>query len=225
MSDELSFLSEEEPTSMPAPEAPEPQPEPEPAPQPEPEPEPQPEPAPPEPPQVPLEALHGERERRRRAEQEAEELRRRYEQQQAPEDYDQGPPPPEIIALNVKLDISQQMAEERFGAEAVNEGLEWFKRQSPALQQELRSTRHPYGAMMDRYQREKALGEFNADEWSAFKAWKAAQSGQAPAAAPTPAPTPAPAPKPPPSIVSAPSAGGVQTQVAEDPFEAEFKRK
>lgn len=144
-------------------------------------------------------------------------------------------------ALNTRFDISEDLARGKYGDQAVDETIAWTQAksaQSPAFYAELQSQRNPYEFAIQAKRREDAFARLgDGSKLDAFLAWEAAQ---AQAGAPNPAPqgqnplAVAPAavtpqssapPVPPPSLAAAPSAGGVQTQVVEDPFEAEFPKR
>lgn len=223
---------------------------PEPAPEPEPQPEPEapPEPAPmeveapeaipqPEAERVPLAAVKAERDRRQALEQENARLRAALMPQAKPDPYEE----PEAYdnyraeqdaagRLNLKLDMSEELTRQVLKDDAlVDTARDWAMArfaQSPAFYQEVMSHRNPYGYVVEKYRREQALEALgDPSEVDAFRAWKAAQSETQPVAAQAVAP---PKPSAPPrSLASAPSAGGIATQVEEDGdgYDAEFKRK
>lgn len=246
MSEDLSFLEEDEPTRAPDAQPPEIAPAPQAEQPPEPTPnaaepvtpinEPQPDPA--GPPVVPIGVMHAERDRRLAVEQELTRLRAAQQPPAVPDPYEDPAgyqqyqaAHTEQIALNVKLDLSEDMARERHGDEIVDKARDWALARmntSPAFRAEVLGQRNPYGYAVQQYQREQALEELkDPAEFAAFRAWKAAQTapGQ-PQPAAIAAPPQRTAPTPPPrSLASAPSAGGVQTQVVEDPFEAEFPKR
>jgi hypothetical protein len=209
--------------------APEPQPEPQAAtPAPEPAPEPAPAPAPvaeakPDVPQghVPLSAMLDEREKRKELERQLQEFQR---QQTAPKvpDPDEDPDAynrfqidqAQQIALNTRLDMSEEMAREKHGNDVVDAARDWTLQrfqQNPAYRDEVLSQRNPWGYAVQQFQRHTALDKLgDTSEIDAFLAWKAAQATgvtttqpAAPAADPSPAPT-----IPTRSLASAPSAGG-----------------
>lgn len=112
--------------------------------------------------------------------------------------------------LNVKLDLSEEMMREKHGDELVDKAKSWALEQfrsKPGFQQEVLSQRNPYGYVVQHYQRDQIAGSVTQDDFAQFQAWKAAQANPQPAPAVQPAQTQE---LPPPSLVSAPSAGGVQ---------------
>jgi hypothetical protein len=252
MADELSFLDGEEPvdTATPAPEPVQEAPEApqdgetaEPAAEPTPEPASEPAPAPtPDPGFVPLTAVLDEREKRQAAERRAQEMERRAQDLEAQRQAAPIPDPYEDpdgyrafqtqqfqqAQLNIRLDLSEDLARGKHGDDLVTAAQQWALgryEQSPAFRQEVLSHRNPYEFVVQQYQRDQFVSQVQPSDYEAFKAWQAAQ-----AAAPQPAPAaqaapPQPATIPRQSLAGAPSAGGVQTQVVEDPFEAEFSRK
>ena len=200
------------------------------------------EPAKPEPGFVPFAAVLDERDKRKKLEQDIEELRK---QQQIPV---QPQPIPDMfedpdgyrahqageaqrLALNVKLDLSEDMARGVHGDELVDKARDWAIQrfqQNPGYQTEVFSQRNPYAYVVAQYQRDQIASTVTPDDFQQFMAWKTAQTGlqQQPAAAPTETTSPA---KPPPrSLASAPSAGSVNTeptQTEEEIFAETFARK
>jgi hypothetical protein len=206
------------------------------APEPEPTPEPVAEPVleqpitpTPEPGHVPLSVVQAERERRQNAERELETLRKQTAppppppQQSIPDRYDD----PEgyeayqaeqqqATILNVKLDLSEDMARGRHGEELVDQAKAWALQrfeQSPAYRQEVLSHRNPYEKAVQDFRRDQVASQVQPDELDEYLAWKASKANPAPStpapAALAPAPAPRTAPTPPPrSIAAAPSAGG-----------------
>lgn len=189
----------------------------------------QPEPAPvapqtPEPPQhAPITALLDERDKRQKAERERDELQARLRQAQPrepqaiPDPYDD----PEGFAqfqaaamdhriYQANLVWSRRMAEVQHTPETVNEAHEWgVKRcdEDPFFNQKVQTSPDPYGFVLAEWKREQLLAEVGPDDLTAFRAWKASQSGAQPVAG-QPAPPSPPVARPPVSLVNAPSAGG-----------------
>lgn len=206
--------------------APEPQPEPQAQPErdeagrfkaKEPEaPQPQPE-AKPEQPMVPLAALHEVRDELKAFKAEAERLR----QQQQPQP--EAPTPPDMFEdpegwqayqaqqfqsalYQQRLDISHRFAVQQHGEQAVSEAVEWAKQRcdsDPHFNQMAMSNPDPVGFAIEQFRRDQIASKVDLSEYEQFQAWKQAQA-QAAQTAPPPQSTP------PKSIVSAPSAGGVQ---------------
>jgi hypothetical protein len=138
------------------------------------------------------------------------------------------PPPPQPVAipdpiedpqgfidyqnhqrLNDKLDISEEITRASHGDTLVDAARDWALAQfraNPAFQHQVFQQRNPWGFVVGQYRQQESLARLGDDpsDIEAFLAWKAAQSAvhsAAPAASPV---------APPPSIVSAPSAGGIQ---------------
>lgn len=106
-------------------------------------------------------------------------------------------------AMDVKLNLSEELAREKYGDQTVTEAQQWAMekfQQSPAYQSEVLQQRNPYSYVIQQFKREQALQKLDPDKLDAFMAW---QQQQATAPAPTPQ-----SPPPPQSIASAPSAGG-----------------
>lgn len=186
-----------------------------------PQPEPAPQPAPaaqtPEPAHAPLTALLDEREKRQNAERELAELRKQV-----------APPPPAAPApdyyedpagytdqrtLNIRLDLSEDMARGKHGEETVTAAQQWAlarMQASPAFNAEVLSNRNPYEFVVQAYQRDQVVSQLTPDTLAAFKSWQVAQAAlqsQQPAASAAP---PTPVAPPPVSLASATSAGGMQ---------------
>jgi len=169
---------------------------------------------------VPLQALHETRDEVKALKAELEKLRpvSQQEPQQAPDIFEN----PEAYSaylqnqitqatLNERLNLSEEMARQSAGDEAVTAAQEWGKQQlaaNPAFAQTFYAQRNPYGFLVNEYRRSQTLAQLgNADpkEVEAFLAWKAAQTQ------PGEQPNPEPSPAPPRSIASAVSAGGLHT--------------
>lgn len=134
----------------------------------------------------------------------------RFEDPQGFEDYQVQQQ--QAAILDVRLDISEEMARAKHGDEAVNAAQQWALEQYaqvPGFQQRVLTHRNPYEFVVSEYQRHQLVSELTPDVLAEFKAWKAAQGQLQAQAAAAPAAPPTPA-APPPSIASAPSAGGVQ---------------
>lgn len=112
--------------------------------------------------------------------------------------------------LNIKLDLSEDMARSRHGEDLVDSAKEWALQkmeQSPAFAQEVLSNRNPYEFAVQAFNRDQLVSNLTPADVASFRAWQAAQSGQAPA--PIPAAPAAPhVAAPPRSIASDTSAGG-----------------
>lgn len=112
-----------------------------------------------------------------------------------------------FAAINTKLEVTEDLAREKFGDELVDKARDWALNafaNDPATRQKIIDSRNPYRTVVEMYQRDQMVSQVQPDDWAQFQAWKQAQ-----AAAPT-APTAPEAPPPPKSIAAAPSAGGVQ---------------
>jgi len=196
----------------------------------------------PEPGVVPITVMLDEREKRQKLEQELAQLRASQQQpepQQVPDMFED----PEGFriyqqqvasqaTLNAKLDISEEMARDKFGDEVVDKARDWALQQSkirPGFYQELIQQRNPYRYAVEQYRREEIASQVTPDDFAQFQAWKAAQAAltQAPAAA-APVPPDAPRSLPPRSLASAPSAGGVMTEpepTEQDIFEGAIPKR
>lgn len=191
---------------------------------PEPAPEPQAAPAPPAipPGYVPTTALQSERERRQAVEARLQQYEAARAAEPMPDPYED----PEGYAraqrqdmqtqtLNVKLDLSEDMARERHGDEAVDTARDWALAkfaQSPTFQSEVLSKRNPYEFVVQQFKREQLFANVSPDELEQFRAWKATAN---PLTQAQPAPQPVVAQTaatpsivaPPRSLASAPAAG------------------
>jgi hypothetical protein len=108
-----------------------------------------------------------------------------------------------------RLYFSAQLAETKYGKDTIEEAHKWgFQRceTDPYFNARVRASQDPYSLVVSEYQREQIASQVSPDRFKAFQAWEAAQA-QAQQAPPVVPPQPA---TPPRSIVSAPSAGGVQ---------------
>ncbi len=196
--------------------------------------EPEPEQPKPEAQHVPITALLDERDKRRTLEQELERLRASQQPTQQPSAPDMFDDPEgyasyqsamtEQTAINTKLDISEEMARDKFGDEEVEAAKNWALSQfqsRPDFQRQVLTQRHPYKFAVEAYRREQMVSQVTPDDFAQFKAWQAAQSQIQAQTKPAPQ-------APPRSLASAPSAGGILTEVLpseEEDFEAAFARK
>lgn len=195
----------------------------------------------PEPQHAPISALLDERDKRKAAEAELQRYRAQEAQQQAPQAPDMFEDPEgyrahqeQIVtaqALSTKLDISEELARDKFGDELVDQARDWALQKftaRPGFQQEVFGQRNPYRYVVEQFQRDQMASQVSPDDFAQFQAWKAAQT-ELQASQPQPAaPTPSPRAVPPRSLASAPSAGGVMTEVQqseEEVFEEIFPRK
>lgn len=192
--------------------APEPDPQPEPEPVvAEPEPAAQPEPHTPPPGYVPVAALQALREEMRALKQ----PQQQHQQPEIPDPYDDPQGFAEYQAhqtqqatLNIKLDISEDLARAKHGDEPVEKARDWAlsrMQQSPSFRDEVLSNRNPYEFIVQAYQRDQVVAQLTPEKLAAFEAWQAAQANPAPQPAIPPA-----TPAPPRSIASQPSAGSAK---------------
>lgn len=78
----------------------------------------------------------------------------------------------EKAALNSRLDMSEQMAVDQYGAEKVKEAYEALKAaQDPATHQKILNEKHPYAALVKWHSQSKVINEIGDDP----EAWKKAQ--------------------------------------------------
>lgn len=165
----------------------------------------------PEPGHVPMAALLDERDKRKALEDRLKALESAQPAANAPE----LDPDTQNALLQTRLNISEEMARDKFGDELVNKARDWIVQrfaENPAFQQEVLGKPNPYKFTVQEYQRHERLSAVSDDsEWTAFQTWKAA--GGTSAAPPAPqaaaaAPVAAAPPTPPASIAAAPNAGG-----------------
>lgn len=134
-------------------------------------------------------------------------------------------------ALSDRLDLSEELARDKFGDETVDQVQAWVAQkyaENPAFRQEVLSQRNPYSYAVKRYQQDQLLQQVqDPTELDQFRAWKAAQAAGAMTQTAAPAASPhrtAPA-TPPRSLASAPSAGGLATQVVDEDEGTVFAKK
>lgn len=127
----------------------------------------------------------------------------------------------------IRFDVSRELASRYYGADVTQTIHEWAAARcdaDPHFNQRMLSSKFPFEAAKEAYDREQILAEVQPGDLASlkeFRAWKAAQ-----AAAPAPAPaTPADLP-PPRSLADAPgtgSRGAAHIEVSDDaPFKAVF---
>ena len=188
------------------------------------------EPKAPEPGYAPITALLEERDKRKAVEAELAHYRAqqaqaqqqvqipdRYEDPEGYEAYQEARV--QQVILNQALNTSERFARKEYGPETVEAAKQWALQryaQDPLYQQQVLSDPDPYERVVKDYRREQVFAKVqDPSEFDAFLAWKAAQGQlqqqQAASAAP-PNVTPA---IPPRSLASAPSAGGVLTDVVQ----------
>lgn len=176
----------------------------------------------PEPGHVPLSALMDERDKRKAAEDRARTLE---EQQQPPREPAYIDPDTENLVLQTRLNISEEMARDKYTDEVVDAAKAWaierFKT-SRSWQQEVLAKPNAYKFVVEAHKEHQRLEAVrDPTEFEAFQAWKASKAAglehpaQAqPAAA---APVPAASPTPPRSLASATNAGGAVTDAPQGP--------
>lgn len=235
MEDELAFLDgQAQPDVTAQPPAPEPAPAPEPQPAIEPAPVATEQAPKPEPVMVPLAALHEVRDEVKtlRAKLAERETAQPVQPVELPDPLDdpQGfmKTAQDFAArqvLHTKLNITEDLAREKYGDELVNTARDWAVekfRQDNALGERVMASANPYRTVVEMYQREQMMAQVTPDAWQQFQAWQQAQATMA---------QPAPQPQlsveaPPKSIAAAPSAGGVGHVALGDQaiFDDVFKR-
>lgn len=209
--------------------APEPQPEPTPAPQ-----------TPKDGPMAPVAALLDERDKRKAAEQRLAELEARLAQQQPQETPDPYDDPAgyqahiasqvQVQALSLKFDLSESMAREKYGDDAVTAAMEWGAQKAQAnagFRDEFLAQKNPIDWVVRQQQRDSLLSAIGDDDVETFVRRRAAELGllaatDAGAGNPSvPGQQQAPRPAPPPrSIASAASATGSHREVSTGPLAA-----
>lgn len=208
--------------------------------EPQPEPEPQPpvvekvEEPKPEPQHVPITALLDERDKRRSLEQELQRLREAqkpveqparpdmFEDPEGYEAYQEQKVQQQIYQTN--LQWSERIATVQHGEETVSQAKQWgFERcnNDPYFNAKVAASPDPYGFVIAEYKREQIASNVTPDDFAQFQAWRAAQTQLQADTKPVPQ-------VPPRSIASAPSAGGILTEVTpsdEEIFAETFERK
>lgn len=208
---------------------------------PAPEPVAQPE-AKPEPQQVPISVMLDERDKRKAADERAARLEaeiaefRAQQQPQAnpdiwedPDGY-QATQDQKLYQQNLRW--SERIASIQHGAETVAEAKEWGINRCNTdryFNAKVAGSDDPVGFVVSEWKREQIASQVTPDDFAQFQAWKQAQAQiQTPAPSSAAAdPTP-PRSVPPRSLASAPSAGGVMSEVVQSDdeiFEETFSRK
>lgn len=205
-------------------------------------------PAPPEPSQVPLAALHEERDRRQAAERQLAE----FQAKAKPAEPVAPKPIPDVLddpkgyqtaqdqkiaeqAFEIRRDFSWRFAVKEHGADAMATVKDWAGQKAnsdPAFNLQLLQSDDLYETAVTAWKQEQLLSKVQGVDpatFDAFLAWQASQVGSQtappviPQAIPLTAPaaaSPTPPPTPPPaSLAAIPSAGGIQP-VSLDPGEA-----
>lgn len=114
--------------------------------------------------------------------------------------------------INVRLDISEEMARTKHGDDAVTAAQQWALEQYesvPGFQQRVVTHRNPYEFVVQEHQRHQLMSELTADDLAKFKAWKAGSASPVAMAAPVVA-SPTQPPTPPRSLAAAANAGGAK---------------
>lgn len=194
----------------------------------------------PEPQHVPITAMLDERDKRKALEQELAQYRAQ-QPQAAPDVPDMFDDPEGYQAYqerrmdeavyNSTVQTSHRFALKEHGKEKVDEAVAWGLERcnaDPGFNAKVRQSVDPVGFVVAERQRDQIASDVTPEDYDAFKAWKAAQNelqGQSPA---SPASPQSPGQTAPPrSLASAPSAGGVTTDVQpteEEVFDGMFKR-
>lgn len=174
----------------------------------------------PAPQHVPLAAMLDERDKRKALEAELAQFRAQQAQQQ-PE------PAPDMFedpdgyrnyqdqkvaqtAYQMNLRWSERIASIQHGEETVSQAKQWgYDRcnSDPYFNAKVASSEDPVGFVVSEWKREQIASSVTPDDFEQFKAWKAAQAQI------QPTPPQVPRAIPPRSLASAPSAGGIMTEV------------
>jgi epoxyqueuosine reductase QueG len=161
-----------------------------------------------------------EREKRQKAEARLAEIDLQNRENQARQQQQQLPPEARLqqALYSQNLRTSRRFAERAYGAETVATVHDWVVARcdaDPAFNQQMQSSEDPYESAYQAYQREQVLAKVSPTDLADYEAWKAAKaagSGQPaaqPAAGHPAAASPNLAPPPPPrSLASQPNAGG-----------------
>lgn len=189
---------------------------------------------------VPISALLDERDKRQKLEAQLAALEAAKPAPQAPE-----PPDPNLdpegarqyqdaqqqqFALNIRLDVSEDLARVKHGDETVDKAREWVlgrMNASPSFRDEVLSNRNPYEFAVQAFQRDQVISGLTPERLAAFEAWQTAQASGQPQVQPATPPSPLnPAPAPPRSLATESSAGGA-SHVPSGPgqaFDAAFSK-
>lgn len=176
----------------------------------------------PEPQHVPLTAMLDERDKRKALEAELAQYRAQQAQQQQPAAPDMFEDPDgyrthqeqqvQAALYQSNLQWSQRIASIQHGEETTQQATNWGIERcntDPYFNAKVRASADPIGFVVSEWKREQIASEVTPDDFEQFKAWKAAQA-QVQAQTPQ---TIVPRATPPRSLASAPSAGGVMTEV------------
>lgn len=187
----------------------------------------------PEPGYVPIGALMDERDKRKARDEELKRIQAELEQmrqsrQEAPRipdplddaqgfaDYQRQTA--ESLALNVKLDMSEDLARDKFGDEKVDAARDWALakyRDDPSFRNKVIAQRNPYSFVVKEFEREQKVAkvqDLDLADFDDYLAWKTGQATQKSQSAPV-------APR---SLASLPSAGGSKPGKADLSAEAIF---
>ena len=188
----------------------------------------------PEPGYVPIGALMDERDKRKAAAKELEEARAELaRQQQARQEQPRIPDPlddaqgyaeyqrqlSENMALNVKLDVSEDLARDKFGDEKVDAARDWAiakYQEDPSFRNKVISQRNPYSFVVKEFEREQKVAkvqDLDLTDFDDYLAWKTGQAATQQSQSASVAPR---------SLASLPSAGGTKPGKADLSAEAIF---
>lgn len=181
---------------------------------------------------IPLTALLDEREKRQKLERELEQMRREYVQRQQPA---QLPKVPSVLedeaaynqhvesmvsqaVVNERLNLSEEMARDKYGNEDVDAALESV-RADPRIAQHFMQTRHPYKGLVEWHRQQKLMAEIGNDP-AAYRARVEAELRAQIEAQAKPEPS---RPKPPPSsLAAAPSTSSNELGTPGSAFDRAF---
>lgn len=187
----------------------------------------------PEPGFVPIGALMDERDKRKAKDEELKRISAELEQmRQARQEAPRIPDPlddahgyaeyqrqlSENMALNVKLDVSEDLARDKFGDEKVDAARDWAiakYQEDPSFRNKVISQRNPYSFVVKEFEREQKVAKVqdldltDFDDYLAWKTGQATQQSQSASVAPR-------------SLASLPSAGGSKPGKADLSAEAIF---
>lgn len=197
---EVVPVVEVEPVAEPTPPAPEPE-------------------AKPDPQHVPITALLDERDKRKKLEEEIERFKAAQKPAEAPAVPDMFDDPEGFAAYQEQkvqqavyaqnLRFSERLAAKEYGAETFAKAKEWGIAKcdaDPHFNAKVAASDDPYELVVSEWKRDQVASQFNPDDFAQFQAWKAAQSAVQEQTKPAPQ-------APPRSLASAPSAGGISSEV------------
>lgn len=176
---------------------------------------------------VPITVVLDERDKRQRAEQELAQFRAAQQQPQAVPDQWEDPEgfqahqdqKVQAALYQQNLRWSERIAASEHGKETVDQAKQWGIGRcdaDPYFNAKVAASDDPIGFVVSEWKREQIAAQVTPDDFAQFQAWKAAQAQiQAPSSA-QPAASPPPSRSVPPrSLASAPSAGGVMSEVVQ----------